>query len=157
MEETTRQILESFDGLGLARLGAADFRSSGRPAPPKEALDRLVASGHLREVGGQYERTEWGRLEIARPLEVTLLGRVGCHLCEGVLRQIEPVVARFGAELRTVDIDTDRVLRERYGNEIPVVFLGNREWARHRIDANGFRAELKRLQKSRETEKGYSR
>jgi hypothetical protein len=148
MEEAERQILETFDRLGLSRLAAADFGSPDRPAPPKATLDQLVESGSLREVGDRYERTEWGRLEIAGPHEVTLLGRVGCHLCEGVLRQIEPLVARFGAKLRTVDVDTDRILRERYGNEIPVVFLGNTEWARHRIDPDGFRAELKRLQGS---------
>lgn len=149
MEETTRQILETFDRLGLSRLRATDFGSSDRPAPPKAALDRLVESGCLREVAGRYERTEWGRLEIARPLDVTLLGRVGCHLCEGILRQIEPEVGKFGAQLRIVDVDTDRVLREQYGNEVPVVFLGNREWARHRVDTGEFRAELKRLQGSR--------
>lgn len=144
MEETARRILETFDRLGLTRLQAADFTSAAQPAADDAALAALLSSGCLREIAGQYERTEWGRLEVAGPLEMTLLTRPGCHLCEDALRQIEPLVTEFGARLRLVDIDTDRILRERYRNEIPVVFLGSRELARHAVDLGRIRAELSR-------------
>ena len=73
---------------------------------------------------------------------MTLLTRAGCHLCEQALRQIEPLVSRFGAHVRLVDVDTDSVLRREYGNEVPVLFLGSREIARHRVDPASIRAAL---------------
>lgn len=142
MEEDSKQILQTFDRLGLTRLGAADFSLPTGAGARDTALAALVQSGCLREVAGQFERTEWGRLEIAGPLDVTFLSRSGCHLCEVALRQVEPLVGRFGAELRIVNVDTDRVLRERYGNDVPVIFLGSRELQRNRIDPGKVRAEL---------------
>jgi hypothetical protein len=149
MEQTAKQILETFDRLGLSRLGAADFALPAEAGAKQAALAALVESGCLREVAGQFERTEWGRLEIAGPLEVTFLSRSGCHLCDEALRQIEPLVSGFGTDLRVVNVDTDRTLRQRYGNEVPVVFLGNRELERNRIDPGHLRAELIRVSRSR--------
>jgi glutaredoxin len=142
MEDHAKQILETFDRLGLTRLGAADFALPTGTGARDAALAALVQSGCLREVAGQFERTEWGRLEIAGPLDLTFLSRSGCHLCEEALRQIEPLMGGFGAELRVVNVDTDRTLRERYGNEVPVIFLGSRELQRNRIDPGKVRAEL---------------
>ncbi len=144
MEETSRRVLETFDRLGLTRLRAADFPSPEHSAAAQALLAELLTSGHLRQVQGFYERTEIGRLEVAAPLEMTLLTRPGCHLCQEALRQIEPLVTRFGALLRVINVDSDHTLRDRYGDDVPVVFLGNREVARHRIDPGRVRLELSR-------------
>jgi len=143
MNETALRILEAFDRLGLSRLCPADLLAGGSDSEEARAtLAELVFSGALREISGQYERTEFGRLEAAGPRELTLLTRAGCHLCEQALRQIEPVVSRFGARVRLVDVDTDSVLRQEYGNEVPVLFAGSREIARHRVGAASVRAAL---------------
>jgi hypothetical protein len=48
----------------------------------------------------------------------------------------------FGAVLREVNIDADPVLKERYGWDIPVVFIGQRKAAKHRVDLDRFRRQL---------------
>jgi glutaredoxin len=76
------------------------------------------------------------------PLEVTLYTRPGCHLCEEAKSQIAPLLAEFGARLREVNIDADPELRERYNVDVPVIFLGHRKIAKHRIDTGQFRRQL---------------
>jgi Glutaredoxin-like domain (DUF836) len=148
MDETALQILRSFDRLALSRLCEDDLLAAAtNTAEARAALVDLVDSGALRENAGQYERTEFGRLEAAGPLELTLLTRAGCHLCDQALRQIEPLVSKLGAHLRLVDVDSDRVLREDYGLDVPVLFLGNSEIARHRFDPAGIRAAFSSARK----------
>ncbi len=89
-----------------------------------------------------YARSEAGRLAVAGPRDVTLYTRSGCHLCEEAKHAIAPLLAEFGARLREVDIDADPILRERYTNDVPVIFLGARKVAKHRVDLKQFRRQL---------------
>jgi glutaredoxin len=82
------------------------------------------------------------RLAHAAPLDVTLYTRAGCHLCEEAKAVMAPLLAEFGATLREVDVDSDPALRARYGNDVPVIFLGRRKAAKHRVDAAQFRRRL---------------
>ncbi|HXJ06143.1 MAG TPA: glutaredoxin family protein [Candidatus Acidoferrum sp.] len=92
------------------------------------------------------EHPEDARLAAASPREVTLYTKPGCHLCEDAKNAILPVLREFGAALREVNIKGDAVLEERYGLDIPVIFVGARKAAKHRVDINQFR---RRLQESR--------
>jgi glutaredoxin len=78
----------------------------------------------------------------AGPLDVTLYTRPGCHLCDEAKKQMEPLLAACGASLREVNIDADPVLRARYDWDVPVIFLGARKIAKHRIDLAQFRRQL---------------
>ena len=82
------------------------------------------------------------RLARAGPRDVTLYTRPGCHLCDEAKAAIAPLLGEFGATLREVNIDDDPVLRERYGSDVPVIFLGARKAAKHRVDAQQFRRQL---------------
>ena len=84
---------------------------------------------------------EW--LAASRPRVVTLYTRPGCHLCEEAKALIKPMLGEFRATLREVNIDESAVLRERYGLDIPVIFIGARRVAKHRVDAVKFRRQLK--------------
>jgi len=88
------------------------------------------------------EHPEDQRLSAAKPLEVTLYTRPGCHLCEEAKAVVEPLLAEFGAKLREVNIEGDAVLTERYGWDIPVLFLGSRKAAKHCVDRQQFRRQL---------------
>jgi glutaredoxin len=88
------------------------------------------------------EHPEEQRLAAAKPLEVTLYTRPGCHLCEEAKAAIEPLLVEFGAKLREVNIEGDAVLTERYGWDIPVVFVGSRKAAKHRVEREQFRRQL---------------
>jgi len=91
---------------------------------------------------GPYAHAEDQRLAAAGPRDVTLYTRSGCHLCEEAKRAIAPLLAEFGARLLEVDIDADPILRERYTDDVPVIFLGARKAAKHRVDLKQFRRQL---------------
>jgi hypothetical protein len=82
------------------------------------------------------------RLAAAGPRDVTLYIRPGCHLCEEAKAAIAPLLAEYGAALREVNIDGDTVLQERYGWDIPVIFIGARKAAKHRVNLAQFRRQL---------------
>ncbi len=76
------------------------------------------------------------------PRDVTVYSRPGCHLCEEAKAAIAPLLREFGAVLREVNIDEDAGLKERYGFDIPVIFIGKRKAAKHRVDFAQFRRQL---------------
>lgn len=82
------------------------------------------------------------------PLEVTLYTRPGCHLCQEAKAGLAPLLEEFRVTLREVNIDADPALRARYGEDIPVVFLGGRPVAKHRVDLERFRQLLERARES---------
>lgn len=89
------------------------------------------------------EHPEDVRLAAAGPREVTLYTRPGCHLCDEAKAAIAPLLLEFGAALREVNIDDDAALKERYGWDIPVLFVGSRKSAKHRVDVAQFRRQLR--------------
>lgn len=88
------------------------------------------------------QHEEDARLAAAGPRDVTLYTRPGCHLCEDAKRAMAPVLREFGAPLREVNIENDAILEERYGVDIPVIFLGARKVAKHGVDVRQFRRQL---------------
>jgi glutaredoxin len=88
------------------------------------------------------QHPEDARLAGAGPREVTLYTRPGCHLCEEAKTAVTPLLREFGAVLREVSIENDAVLEERYGWDIPVIFLGARKAAKHRVNVEQFRRQL---------------
>jgi glutaredoxin len=86
---------------------------------------------------------EDARLAAAGAREVTLYARPGCHLCEEAKAAIAPLLREFVASLREVNIDADSVLRERYALDVPVIFLGARKVAKHRVNIEQFRRQLR--------------
>ncbi len=85
---------------------------------------------------------EDSRLAACGPRDITLYTRPGCHLCDEAKSAIAPLLREFGAALREVNIDADRVLKERYGWDIPVIFIGQRKAAKHHVDLEQFRRQL---------------
>jgi glutaredoxin len=108
-------------------------------------VSQLTERGWLRSTGtpGTYVRTEDGRLQLAAPRDVTIYSRPRCHLCEEAKAQIVPLLKEFGARLTEINIDEDPELRARYDYDVPVIFLGARKAAKHRIDIVQFRRQLR--------------
>ena len=96
------------------------------------------------EVSLPFElHAEDARLVAAGPRDVTLYTRPGCHLCEEAKAAIAPLLREFGEALREVNIDEDVVLRERYGWDVPVIFLGAHKVAKHRVNVEQFLRQLR--------------
>jgi glutaredoxin len=149
MKAVAQRILATFDQLQRVSLDLHTLFEfvGGNPPEQREAVldavSEMAKAGLLRDDGADfYSRTEAGRLAVAGPREITLYTRAGCHLCEEAKAAIAPLLSRFGATLREVDIDQDPILRDRYTNDVPVVFIGSRFFAKHRVDADRLRREL---------------
>jgi glutaredoxin len=140
-----QEILAAFDGPGPRERALADVAASADPSAVKTAATQLIERDWLRPgaAPGTYARTEDGRLQLAAPRDVTLYTRPGCHLCEEAKAQIDPLLKEFGARLTEINIDEDPDLRARYDYDVPVIFLGARKAAKHRIDPVQFRRQLR--------------
>jgi glutaredoxin len=152
MNPTVRRILEEFDRAGasvLERSGIEAFAlrsGAGSGEKARSILDEMLRRGLLAEQGSpaRLRRTESGRLALAGSLNLTLYTRAGCHLCEEMKAQLAPLMQEFGACLAEVDVDTDATLTALFGYDVPVLFLGDRKVAKHRLDARQLRRQMGR-------------
>jgi glutaredoxin len=142
MNSLEQKILAAFDGPGGRARSLADL---GDPATVKGVVSQLVDRGWLRatEEPDTYARTEDGRLQLAAPRDVTIYSRPGCHLCEEAKAQIAPLLKEFSARLTEINIDEDPELLARYDYDVPVIFLGARKAAKHRVDPAQFQRQLR--------------
>ena len=76
-------------------------------------------------------------------ISLTLLTRPGCHLCEEMLVELEPLIAGR-AKVDIVDISEDNELSARYGLLIPVLKHGDEELCRYRLDRDRITGLLER-------------
>ena len=76
--------------------------------------------------------------------QVTVVTRVGCHLCE----QAEADVARICGELTvpwsTLDVDSDPELRADYGDMVPVILIDGAQHGYGAVEEPRFRRALAR-------------
>lgn len=77
-----------------------------------------------------------------RPLQVTLYGRAGCHLCDEAEATLRRIAGDLPMLLTVVDIEGDEALLRRYLFEIPVVVVDGSEVARAPISALRLQREL---------------
>lgn len=72
--------------------------------------------------------------------EVVVYSRQGCHLCDVVKETLAQVEIQGEATFRwrVVDIDGDPELREKYNEEVPVVFIDGRKAFKYRMDGRQF-------------------
>ncbi|MGA7986732.1 MAG: glutaredoxin family protein [Burkholderiales bacterium] len=54
-------------------------------------------------------------------VRLTLYGRTYCHLCEDMLRALEPLQGELQFTVQTIDVDADPALEVRYGERVPVL------------------------------------
>ena len=142
MDSLEQKILSAFDRASARTLPISEL---GDPSTIRRVVERLVERGWLRATDqpDTYARTEDGRLALAGPRDVTIYSRPGCHLCEEAKAQIAPLLAEFGARLTEINIDEDAELRARYDYDVPVIFIGARKAAKHRVDLKQFRRQLR--------------
>lgn len=78
----------------------------------------------------------------AAPVEVELLGRRGCHLCEDAKAALLRIGQALPLRLHETDVDTDFALRERYGLLVPVVLVNGVRVSELRLDEGAVRARI---------------
>lgn len=75
-------------------------------------------------------------------MELTLYARAGCHLCEEMKAALAPLLREFELALNEVNVDSDPALTARFGEEVPVLFLGKLKIAKYRLDIQQLRRRL---------------
>lgn len=76
---------------------------------------------------------------------VTIYTRPGCHLCDQAKAAIHASGCDGEFSLEEVNIDEDPALGERYGCDIPVIFINGVKMFKHRVDPGEFKRKLRRL------------
>ena len=67
-----------------------------------------------------------------------------CCLCDEAKQVLERVRSELPFELAEIDIEGDAQLMERFGTEIPVIFVGGRKAFKYRVDERELRKRLAR-------------
>ncbi len=80
----------------------------------------------------------------AVPIELELLTRPDCHLCEEMKEAIAEALRGLVVQLREVDISHDAELERRFGNDIPVLFVNGSKAFKHRATVVELRKRLRR-------------
>ncbi len=70
--------------------------------------------------------------------EVLVYSRKGCHLCDIVKEVLIQLEGRAEFEWREVDIDLDPELRQKYNDEVPVVWIDGRKAFKYRMEPHQF-------------------
>ena len=76
---------------------------------------------------------------------VILYTRPGCHLCEEAKASIHAAGCDDELTLEEINVDLDPELRERYGDQIPVVLINGTKAFKYRVDPREFKRKLRRL------------
>jgi glutaredoxin len=73
---------------------------------------------------------------------LTLYTRAGCPLCEEMEAAAEGLLAGRAIGIARIDVDADPALKARYGWDVPLLFDGDTELGRHRLDPAAIRMWL---------------
>lgn len=76
--------------------------------------------------------------------EVVVYSRQGCHLCDIVKETLTELQSRADFQWREMDIDADPELRQKFNDEVPVIFIDGRKAFKYRMDAHQFLRALAR-------------
>ena len=75
-------------------------------------------------------------------IELELMTRPGCHLCEEMKEALSQAARGLEIRLREIDISQDSELESRYGDDIPVLFVNGSKAFKHRATVQELRLRL---------------
>ncbi|HSF17455.1 MAG TPA: glutaredoxin family protein [Vicinamibacteria bacterium] len=81
-------------------------------------------------------------------IELELLSRAGCGLCEEMKAALERALRGLDVRIREVDVDAEPQLKIRYGDDVPVLLMNGVKMLEHRATDDGIRELLATLRRS---------
>jgi glutaredoxin len=75
---------------------------------------------------------------------VTLITRVGCHLCSDAADALARLRAELGFGYDELDVDADRDRRNEYSDRVPVILIDGKEHGYWRVEEARLRTALAR-------------
>ena len=84
----------------------------------------------------------------AHGVQLTLLVRAYCHLCDDMRAALQPLAGRHDAVIVEIDVDADPSLEAAFGERVPVLLLGTTaqgvEICHYALDAGALQSALTR-------------
>ncbi|MGA7884635.1 MAG: glutaredoxin family protein [Acidobacteriaceae bacterium] len=77
--------------------------------------------------------------------DVVIYSRNGCHLCDVVKDTLTQLQGEADFQWREVDIDADPALRQKFNDQVPVVFIDGRKAFKYHMTARQFLELLARM------------
>jgi glutaredoxin len=74
--------------------------------------------------------------------QVTLVTRVGCHLCEVAEQLLRRMSGELGFAYRELDVDGAADLRDEYSDRVPVILVDGKEHGYWRVEEARFRTAV---------------
>lgn len=85
-------------------------------------------------------------------VQLTLLVRAYCHLCDDMRAALQPLAGRHQAAIVEIDVDADPSLEAAFGERVPVLLLGTTaqgvEICHYALDAAALQTALTRASRS---------
>ncbi len=75
--------------------------------------------------------------------QIRLYTRRDCCLCEEMKGVVRDVAEEVPLEVEEVDVDSEPDLREKYGGEVPVLFIDGRKAFKYRVAARELKKKLR--------------
>ena len=76
--------------------------------------------------------------------QLTLYTRKDCCLCEEMKGVVRQVAGQLPLEMEEIDVDGSADLQEKYGNEVPLLFINGRKAFKYRVTERKLKDRLKR-------------
>lgn len=76
--------------------------------------------------------------------DILIYTRRHCCLCDEMKQVVHRVAQRYSLTVEEVDVDGSPELREKYTNEVPVLFIDGRKAFKYRVTARDLEARLAR-------------
>ena len=85
-----------------------------------------------------------GLASMSKPIRVTILSREDCHLCDVVYRIATHLQSELHIDTSKVPIEGNKVLMERYGARVPVIFFDEVEHFAGNVTEEELRRAIKK-------------
>ena len=79
--------------------------------------------------------------------KLTLYSRQDCGLCDEMKEIVCTVALKIPIEMEEIDVDRFNELREKFGNEVPVLFIDGRKAFKYRVTKDELEKQLRRGRK----------
>ena len=79
----------------------------------------------------------------ATRLDLELMTRPGCHLCDDMKQVIHEAARGLDVRLREIDVSESVDLESRFGSDVPVLLVNGREAFRHRATVEELRLRFR--------------
>jgi len=109
-----------------------------------------AAPSEIPAIAGFFLSASISTMSVPENVRLTVYTRVGCHLCDDMMFALQQLSrdweerhsGRVEISIRSIDIDDDPGLQDRYGERVPVLMHGDRFICEHFLDAHALRDSL---------------